>query len=139
MKYVITFFISLFILLLVTVNPKQSQSEDKQLIKIGVVDIMRVMEESQQGKEARRYYEGLVSLRSKDELVKAERNIFIELTKDIEKIIVEYSKKEGFTLIIDGLEGGIYYVAKMHDITDIIIELYDKKVTGSKHKGNQER
>ena len=139
MKYLITFFIPLILLLLVTVNPKQSQSEDKQLIKIGVVDIMRVMKESQKGKEARQYYEGLVPLRSKDELAKTEQNLLMELTKDVEKIIVEYSEKEGFTLIIDGLEGGIYYAAKMHDITDIIIELYDKKAKGSKHQGNQER
>ncbi len=137
MKYLITFFISLLILVLVIVYPEHSQSEEKQLIKIGVVDIMRVMTESQRGKEARQYYEGLVPLRSKDELAKTEQNLLMELTKDIEKIIVEYSEKEGFTLIIDGLEGGIFYAAKMHDITDKIIELYDEKVKGQKQQGNQ--
>jgi Skp family chaperone for outer membrane proteins len=136
-KYLVTFFISLLILLLVTVYPEHLQSEDKQLIKIGVVDIMRVMKESQKGKEARQYYEGLVPLRSKDELAKTEQNLLMELTKDIEKIIVEYSKKEGFTLIIDGLEGGVYYAAKIHDITDKIIELYNEKVKGQKQQGNQ--
>ena len=90
-----------------------------------------------EGKEARKYYKGLVPLRSKDELARTEQNLLIELSKDIEKIIVEYSKKEGFTLIIDELEGGVYYAAKIHDITDKIIDLYDEKVRKQKQQGNQ--
>ncbi len=103
--------------------------EDESSIKIGVVDVQRVIEESQKGIEARRYFEGLISLRSEEKLGDVELKLIGEIVKDIGIIVKEYAKKEGFTYIKDKLEGGVIYNDESFDVTDEIIELYDRKVT----------
>ncbi len=97
-----------------------------------MVDLQRVLEESQKGIEARRYFAGLVSLRSEEELGDVELKLISQIMKDIDIIVEEYAKKEGFTYIKDKLEGGVIYNDESFDVTDEIIELYNRKVTTSK-------
>ena len=104
-------------------------SEDENVsLKIGVVNMQRVIEESNKGIEARKYFEGLFSLRSEEELGNVEMNLINEIIKDIEIIVKEYAEKEGFTYIKDKLESGVIYNDESFDVTDEIIELYNRKV-----------
>ncbi|MFQ5901603.1 MAG: OmpH family outer membrane protein [Thermodesulfobacteriota bacterium] len=111
--------------------PSEPVSEENLSIKIGVIDIQQVLDESQKGKEARRYYEGLTSLRSMEELARTEEELINQIMQDIEIIVEEYAKRNKFTHIIDNLEGGILYVDEAFVLTDKIIELYDAKVRTS--------
>lgn len=105
-----------------------SISKEELSINIGVFDLQRVIDESQKGIEARRYLEGLISLRSEKELRMVEQQLISEIVKEIEIVIQEYAKKEGFTDIMEKLEGGVISNNKSFDITNVIIELYDRKL-----------
>ncbi|MFC1805137.1 OmpH family outer membrane protein, partial [Candidatus Omnitrophota bacterium] len=48
-----------------------------------------------------------------------------EILKDIDKVIKNYCKKEGFTLVFN--EAGVVYNIKSLDITDKILEILNKK------------
>ncbi len=103
-------------------------SEEESSVNIGVVDLQRVIDESQKGIEARRHFEGLISLRSKEELRMVEQQLISEIVKEIEIVIKGYAKREGFTDIMEKLEGGVISNNKSFDITNVIIELYDRKL-----------
>lgn len=109
-----------------------SLSEEKSLVNVGAVDIQRVIEESRKGREARMFFEGLVSLRSEEELTKTEQKLISEIIKDIEVMVQKYAKEHGITYIVDGASGGVVYINKRLDITDEIIDLYNETVDTSK-------
>lgn len=100
--------------------------------KIGVVDVQRVIEESKKGIEARKYFEGLFSLRSEEELARTQDELLEQIVQDIEYIIREYAEKEKFTYVTEKLEGGVLFSEERFDITDEIIRLYNQKVETSK-------
>ena len=100
--------------------------------KIGVVDVQRVIEESKKGIEARKYFEGLFSLRSEEELARTQDELLEQIVQDIEYVIREYAEKEKFTYVTEKLEGGVVFSEERFDITDEIIRLYDQKVETSK-------
>ena len=102
-------------------------SEEESSINIGVVDLQRVIDESRKGIEARRYFEGLISLRSEEELRMVEQQLNSEIVKEIEIVIKEYAEREGFIDIMEKLEGGIISNNKGFDVTNVIIEFYDRK------------
>ena len=54
-------------------------SDENMLFKIGVVDVQRVIAESKKGAEARKYFEGLFSLRSEEELVRTQGELLNKL------------------------------------------------------------
>ena len=104
-------------------------SQDENVsFKIGLVNMQRVIEESNKGIEARKYFEGLFSLRSEEELGNVEMNLINEIIKDIEIIVKEYAEEDGFTYIKDKLESGVVYNDESFNVTDEIIELYNRKV-----------
>ncbi len=100
-------------------------SKEELSINIGVVDLQRVVDESQKGIEARRYFEGFISLISEEDLRMMKQQVISEIVKEIEVVIKEYAKREGFTDIMEKLEGGVISNNKGFDITNEIIELYD--------------
>lgn len=71
------------------------------------------------------------------ELRKFEKKVITEIVADVNKIIKQIAKQEGFTLILDSTGGSkeenepslsnILYVEPKLDITDRVIELYDKE------------
>ena len=111
-----------------------SLSEEKSLVNVGTVDMQRVIEESKKGREARMFFEGLISLRSEEELTKTERKLISEIVKDIEVIVQQYAKEHGITYIMDGVSGGVVHINKRLDITDEIIDLYNEMVETSKQE-----
>ena len=104
----------------------QPISEEESSINIGVVDLQRVIDESQKGIEARRYFEGLISLISEEELRMMKQQVISKIVEEIEVVIKEYAKREGFTDIREKLEGGVISNNKSFDITNVIIELYGR-------------
>ena len=108
------------------------RSDENMSFKIGVVNVQRVIEESKKGIEARNYFEGLISLRSEEELVRTQDELLEQIVQDIEYIIREYAEKEKFTYVTERLEGGVVFSEERFDITDEIIRLYDQKVGTSK-------
>jgi len=111
-----------------------SLSEEKSLVNVGTVDMQRVIEESKKGREARMFFEGLISLRSEEELTKTERKLISQIVKDIEVVVQQYAKDHGITYIVDGVSGGVVHSNRRLDITDNIIELYDEKVDATKQE-----
>ena len=116
--------------------PSAPVTEKRLLLKVGIVDVQRVLEDSKKGKEARQYYEGLVSLRTEQELINAEQELIRQILNDIAVIVEEFAEKEGFNLILDAFESGVVYADEKFYITDNIIEIYDKKVSPPKTEGN---
>ncbi len=108
------------------------RSDENMSFKIGVVNVQRVIAESKKGIEARKYFEGLFSLRSEEELAKTQDELLEQVVLDIEYIIREYAEKEKFTYVTERLEGGVVFSEERFDITDEIIRLYDQKVETSK-------
>ncbi len=101
-------------------------SAEESSVNIGVVDFQRVIDESKKGIETRRHFEGLISLISEEELRIVKQQLISEIVKEIEIVIKEYAKREGFTDIMEKLEGGVISNNKSFDITNVIIELYDR-------------
>ena len=56
---------------------------------------------------------------------KMQMRLINEIRKEVLKIIEEYGQKEGFLIIIE--EMGVVYAPKSIDITDKIIQLYNKR------------
>ena len=104
------------------------RSDENISFKIGVVNVQRVIEESKKGMEARKYFEGLFSLRSEEELAKTQDELLEQIVRDIEYIIREYAEKEKITYVTEKLEGGVIFSEERFDITDEIIRLYNQKV-----------
>ncbi len=107
-------------------------TDENMSFKIGVVNVQRVIEESKKGIEARKYFEGLFSLRSEEELARTQDELLEQIVQDIEYVIREYAEKEKFTYVTEKLEGGVVFSEERFDITDEIIRLYDQKVGTSK-------
>ena len=106
----------------------ESTFNENMMFKIGVVDVQRVLDESKKGIEARNYIEGLYSLRSNEELIRTEQALIEEIIKDIEYIIREYAKNGEYTYITEKIEGGVVFNEDQFDVTQAIINLYDKKI-----------
>jgi hypothetical protein len=112
----------------------ESTFNENMTFKIGVVDVQRVLDESKKGLEAMNYIEGLYSLRSNEELIRTEQVLIEEIVKDIEYIIREYAESGGYTYITEKTEGGVVFSEDQFDVTQAIINLYDKKVAASEVK-----
>mgnify|MGYP001069749786 FL=1 len=64
---------------------------------------------------------------AQDELRSTEMNLLKPWTKELEAIIKEYGEKNRIDLILDRTNPAVIYGAKRIDITDTIIELFDKR------------
>ncbi len=109
---------------------KKREQQLKQMRQDLEKKAMMMSEEAKQEKE-KEYQKKLRDLKlyasdSENEL----KNIYKEKTQklihDILKIANDYGKKHNFTFIIEKQEGGIVYVSKSSDITDKILEEFNK-------------
>ncbi len=108
-------------------------SEKHLLVKIGVVDIQRIILESKWGKEIREYVKDLIPLRSKEDLAKTEQEFINRIIRDVEVIIEEYAREKGFSLIIRRREV-LFFIEERFDITDDIIRRYDEQIEALRAK-----
>lgn len=95
--------------------------------KIGVVDIQKIIFDSKVGKAARKYIQGLTSLKSEEDLERTRKKLMSQIIKDAEAIVKKYAIEKGFSLIIRK-QAVLFSVEVRFDITDDIIRLYDERV-----------
>jgi len=61
-----------------------------------------------------------------DQMQKAEAEAREAMLKDLEKVVEEIGKKNGFTMIFERRSSGIMFLEAAIDITDKVIEAYNK-------------
>lgn len=109
-------------------------SEQYLFEKVGVVDIQRIIYECKKGKEAQKYVENLISMRSEKDLKRTEHKLINQIIKDITVVVEKYAREKGFSLIFTKREV-LFFIEERFDITDEIIRLYDERVeASSSHK-----
>ncbi len=64
---------------------------------------------------------------SRRELSSRQRKLTNDLIKQIREVVQEISRKGNYDIVIDKTVGGVMFAKKTADITDQVIELYDKK------------
>ncbi len=62
---------------------------------------------------------------AQDELKEEETKGIQKLLKDLEKVISEIAKKEGYTIVLEKSKGGVIYNRPAVDITKKVIERFD--------------
>jgi outer membrane protein len=67
-----------------------------------------------------------------EEMKIRDQQVTQELIPDIQKIISESGKKEGYAAIFDIGTNGLFYTSHQDDITDRIIDLYNKSYRSNK-------
>ena len=73
----------------------------------------------------RRYYKYLYDEFSQ-EMKETETEAIKKVMQELEKVVEKIGQKEGYTLIIEKRTPGLIYYNKATDITDRVIEAYDK-------------
>ena len=63
---------------------------------------------------------------SKDEIEKRQSEFMKEILMDLRKLIVEFGKDEGYVAIFERLESGLLYMPGSTDLTETIIERFNK-------------
>ncbi len=61
------------------------------------------------------------------ELQKLQTEIVVRIQKEVDAIVDEIGKKEGYLLVIEKREAGVYYAPASVDITDKLIQQYNAK------------
>ncbi len=69
---------------------------------------------------------------AQDEVKRKEAQLTEEILKELRKVIDEIGKKENFTLILEKVEGVVLYTDETVDITQKVIETYNKKIKKNK-------
>jgi outer membrane protein len=69
---------------------------------------------------------------AQDEVKRKEAQLTEEILKELRKVIDEIGKKENFTLILEKVEGVVLYIDETVDITQKVIETYNKKIKKNK-------
>ena len=76
--------------------------------------------------EKKRRYAKYLYEESTQEMKDTEMEALRKLTKELEKVVEKIGAKEGYTVILEKKALGILYYDKSVDITDRVIEAYDK-------------
>ena len=76
--------------------------------------------------EKKRRYAKYLYEESTQEMKDAEMEALRKLTRELEKVVEKIGAKEGYTVILEKKALGILYYDKSVDITDRVIEAYDK-------------
>ncbi len=95
---------------------------------IGVIDIQKVINESQRGKAAREKYEHLRLAGQRENIDLAEEELITNVIVEIQAIVETFAMQHGFTHILNKNSGAIFFNDKGYSITDDIIREYDRQV-----------
>ena len=74
----------------------------------------------------KRHYKYLVEEFTR-EMKDAERDAIRSTGKEIEKVVMEIGKRDGYLMIIEKRSSGLLYFDRTYDITDEVIQIYDQK------------
>ncbi len=97
------------------------------LMKIGVIDIQKIIDQSSKGRKMISYYSVLSKTKTKEELDKIDQQLINDILKDIKIIVEKYARQRGYTHVFNSNTGAVFYRDEQFDITDDIIDIYDKE------------
>ena len=104
---------------------------------VGILDIQKVLNESKQGKAAKKRIERTQGDSRNQNTVSTEEQIIAEIIEEqivagiiieIQAVVESYARSHGYTHILNKNSGAIFYHETMFDITDDIIQEYDRQM-----------
>lgn len=101
---------------------------------VGIIDIQKVLNESKQGKTAKKRIELAQGNSQNQNTASAEEQIITGIIIEIQAVVESYARSHGFTHILNKNSGSVFYHDALYDITDDIIEEYDHQVDGNSWK-----
>jgi outer membrane protein len=106
----------------------------KKIEKDAMVGNKEVREEKE--REVQIKYLDFKNLEKKysSELQKIQSDSLVRIQKEVQAIADEIGKKEGYQLIIEKREAGVFYMQPSVDITDKLIQQYNAKLTAKPAK-----
>lgn len=64
---------------------------------------------------------------SRRDLRDRQRKMFARIVRDVRDVVHEIGKEKKYDLIVDSQLGGVLYSSKVVDLTDLVIDRYDRK------------
>lgn len=64
---------------------------------------------------------------SRRDLRDRQRKMFARIVRDVRDVVHEIGKEKKYDLIVDSQLGGVLYSSKVIDLTDLVIDRYDRK------------
>lgn len=110
--------------------PSSAPAEIPQQAMIGVIDIPKVLNESKQGKAAKKRFELIHDDEHNQESESAEKQIISTVIIEIQAVVESYARRHGYTHILNKDSGSVFYHDALYDITNAIIKEYDQQVGG---------
>lgn len=95
---------------------------------VGILDIQKVLNESKQGKAAKKRIERTQGDSRNQNTVSTEEQIVAGIIIEIQAVVESYARSHGYTHILNKNSGAIFYHETMFDITDDIIQEYDRQI-----------
>lgn len=68
------------------------------------------------------------------DLRKKEQELTQDIVDDVQGLVKDMAQKEGFTLILEKTESGIFYAPEKFDLTERVLQLYDAKKSAADAK-----
>ena len=97
--------------------------------KIGVVDLQRAINETEDGRQAKRRLKKVFDDRQK-------------ILEKMQTILRRIGQTDGYTMIIEANEGGVVWVPSNLDLTDVLIQKYNQQAKsggGAKQGGGAKK
>jgi len=94
---------------------------------IGILDIQKVLNESKQGKAAKKRIEQTQGDSRNQNTAATEEQSVAGIIIEIQAVVESYARSHGYSHILNKNSGAIFYYEMMFDITDDIIQEYDRQ------------
>ena len=94
---------------------------------IAVLDVQKIIDNSQRGKEAFLDFKKLSSEKSPEELARAEQDALTRIIMEIRMLVGLYATEHHLTHIINKNSASLFLYDPRFDITDEILQLYDRQ------------
>ncbi len=94
---------------------------------IAVLDVQKIIDNSLRGKKALLDFKKLSSEKSPEELARAEQEALTRIIMEIRMLVELYATEHHLTHIINKNSASLFFYAPRFDITDEILQLYDRQ------------
>jgi len=94
---------------------------------IAVLDVQKIIDNSQRGKKALLDYKKLSTKKSPEELAQTEQEVLTRIVMEIRMLVEIYAAEHHWTHIINKNSASLFIYDPRFDITDEILQLYDKQ------------
>ena len=99
---------------------------------IAVLDVQKIIDNSQRGRDALLDFKKLTAAKSPEELARAEQEVLTRIIMEIRMLVELYATEHHLTHIINKNSASLFLYDPRFDITDEILQLYDRQA------GNQQ-